>query len=73
MAWVLLVAYSNYEKQHASREELLNKREPRLDDLGNLSLSKFQKMLKLGESLLAKCAVQRRSRAMAFSFLISPW
>lgn len=61
-------------KKDKLREELLNKKKIRLDDLGILQLIQSAKDVILGDSLLGKSAVQReRSRIKALPLSTSPW
>lgn len=55
------------------REEMnknLSKKKPALDDLKILSLSVFQKMFKLGDTLLEKHVLERRSRMWLDNLLL---
>ena len=66
----LLAAYDKMlEERDRLREELLSKKGLGFDDLEALSLSRSEKMLKLGNSLLEKCTLGREPRLWLYKLL----
>lgn len=73
MAWILGAVYSKMQEERDWWKELFNKKEPALDNLEILRLSRLQKTLKLGDPLSVKHVLERNLRMWLDNLLLMPW